>query len=72
MKAYTFEVYKPMPPSDETLSRVHTGSLEGNRDSLNPSMTYVREFYAESDDAAITKSKQVSRVYFAKFQGLHS
>ena len=72
MKAYTFEVYKPACPDQTTFARVHTGSLEQNRDSLNPSMSFVREFYAETDVDAINKAKKVSRVYFAKFEGLQT
>ncbi len=72
MKAYTFEVYKPAAPGQDTLARIHKGSLEGNRDSLSPSMSYVREFYADSDDEATAKGRKVSRVFFAKFQGLES
>ena len=71
MNAYTFEVYKPTAPSEEeAFARVHTGGLEENRDCLSPTASYTREFYADSEIDAIAKGKQVSRVYFAKFQGL--
>jgi hypothetical protein len=72
MKAYTFEVYNPAQPAQGTFARVHTGGREENRDCLSPSMTYVREFYADSDEDAVAKGKKVSRVFFAKFQGLES
>ena len=70
MKAYTFEVYNPAHPAQGTHARVHPGGREENQDCLSPSKTYVREFYAESDEDAIAKGKKVARVFFAKFKGL--
>lgn len=68
MPVYTFETYsesgKPRPRS---LSRVHDGDFESNRDSLSPAMLSAREFEAASKADALRKGREAARTQGTRF-----
>lgn len=66
---YTYEQYRPAYPMSGNFVRLFRGTFEDNRDSLNPSMVYARDFYASSDDHALELGRKCAELVSAEFEG---
>lgn len=66
---YTYEQYKPAYPQQGNYVRIHRGTLDENRDALNPSMVKGRDFYAGNDDHALALGQQCAEAVSAEFEG---
>jgi len=69
MNIYTYEQYKPAYPQSGNFVGLHRGTLEENRDSLNPSTVYSRDFYAVDDNHALELGKKCAELVDAEFIG---
>lgn len=66
---YTYEQYRPAYPLTGNFVRLFRGTLEANRDYLNPSTIYARDFYADSDAHAEELGAKCAAMVQAEFEG---
>ena len=73
LRTYTVEIYapayqgKPHPMQPSRRMRVHCGTFEQNRDSLNPGMILTREVHAPLLELAREQGREMLREYNRNF-----